>query len=344
MASSDQKRAASTSITDAWYQGAIWLYIFAPLSLLYLVLIYLRTLFFKLGFLSSYRSSLPVVVVGNITVGGTGKSPLVAYLVRSLQAKGYRPGIISRGYGAEISKDESREVLPSSVASEVGDEPLMLKQALGCPIFVSPNRMLSIQALENQGCDIVICDDGLQHYALQRDIEISVFDGARGVGNRFLLPMGPMRELSGRLDRVDFKVINGASKIPGLEKLDDTIRMDLLPARLLPLTDEPDLVEKAPAKDLSEYAGKTVNAVAAIGNPERFFELLERNGMIVNRYAFEDHHSYCTEDFEFADALPLIMTEKDAVKCRSLGLKNAWYLPVEAVLEKNLAELIIEKI
>lgn len=344
MSSADQKRAKSTQITDAWYQGSVWLYLLAPFALLYAVIISVRSLLFKLGVLSSYRSNLPVVVVGNITIGGTGKSPLVSYLVRELRSKGYRPGIVSRGYGAEIQKAECREVLATSSPKEVGDEPLMLKQALACPVFVSPNRKISVQALEDKGCDIVICDDGLQHYALKRDIEICVFDGKRGVGNGFLLPMGPMRELRSRLVNTDFKVVNGAGDVPNLEGVSDLIRMDLLPAGLFPLAECASSSAEVLGKDLSQLSGQEVNAVAAIGNPERFFDVLEAFGMIVNRYAFEDHHAYTREDFSFSDDIPVIMTEKDAVKCRELGLQNAWYLPVQATLDHPLADLIIEKL
>lgn len=344
MSSSNQKRAASAVITDAWYQGRFWLYLLAPLSLIYALIIYMRTSLFRLGVFSSYRSKLPVVVVGNITVGGTGKSPLVSYLVREFQAKGYRPGVISRGYGASIPSDVCREVLVSSSSKDVGDEPLMLKQSLDCPIFVSPNRKLSVQALETEGCDIVICDDGMQHYSLDRDIEICVFDGERGVGNGCLLPMGPMRETISRLAKTDFSVVNGASNIPGIDQCQGCIQMDLRPSRLVPLDYEQGLESGCESVDVAAFSGKKVNAVAAIGNPERFFKVLEEKGIIVNRFAFEDHHAYTLEDFDFSEDLPLIMTEKDAVKCRGLGLENAWYMPVEAVLDKALAELIIEKI
>lgn len=342
--SSHQRKAGSTGLTDAWYQGAFWLYLLAPLALLYSCVILLRTFLFRIGVFSAYRSRLPVIVVGNITVGGTGKSPLVSYLVKSLQEKGYRPGVISRGYGAPIPSEECREVFETSLPAEVGDEPLMLKRALRCPVFVSPNRKLSIQALEERGCDIIISDDGLQHYALTRDVEICVFDGQRGLGNGYILPMGPLREFKGRLSRVDFKVVNGSLSAKNLPKDFDSIKMDLLAKSIRPLHLDAELQSAEQALSASEFSGQCVNAVAAIGNPQRFFDVLESLGMRVNSYAFEDHHAYTLEDFQFEQELPIIMTEKDAVKCLHLGLKNAWYLPVEASLDKDLAQLIVEKI
>ncbi len=344
MSNQEQKRAASTGITDAWYQGAWWLYLLAPLSLIYAAVIVIRSFCYRIGLLSSYRSSLPVVVVGNVTVGGTGKSPLVAHLVKTFQAKGFHPGIISRGYGAEIPSNECREVLLSSSPSDVGDEPLMLKQMLACPVFVGPNRRLTVQALEEAGCDIVISDDGLQHYALQRDIEICVLDGQRGMGNGYLLPVGPMREWRSRLKGIDYTVLNGANSLLGVSQSENLIRMDLEPGKLSPLLASQGAECVAAQVEVSDFAAKRVNAVAAIGNPERFFTSLERSGLQLNRYAFEDHHAYAADDFSFAEELPIIMTEKDAVKCRALGLPNAWYLPVEAHLDHDLVDSIIEKI
>ena len=307
---------------------------FAPLSCLYALIIYLRKKCYQYGLLASYKSPLPVVVVGNITLGGTGKSPAVSYLVKSLQARGYRPGVVSRGYGAKVADTECREVLSTSLPSEVGDEPLMLKRRLSCPVYVSPNRKLSVQALEQQGCDIVICDDGLQHYALQRDIEICVFDGERGLGNAWLLPTGPLRELPARMSSVDHLLVNGADELAGYPQY-EFIRMDLRAENLVSLDGEM-------TSPLASLTGKKVNAVAAIGNPERFFAVLESYGMILNRHAFEDHHDYQQSDFNFSESLPLIMTEKDVVKCGDLKLPDAWYLPVEACLSRDLAEMIVK--
>lgn len=334
----EEHKAGSSGITAAWYQGAWWLYLLSPLSLVYWLVITLRKQCYRWGLFSSYRSSLPVIVVGNITVGGTGKSPLVSCLVRSLQDRGYRPGIVSRGYGAQIAKTECREVSADSQAHEVGDEPLMLKQMLACPVFVSPNRKLSVRALEAQGCDVVICDDGLQHYALQREVEVCVFDGERGAGNQWLLPAGPLREPLSALSELDCVVVNGEDRVPSSQMPElPVFRMDLRPSGLLPLSG-------GQRRSLDSMSGQTVNAVAAIGNPERFFSMLESKGIIVVRHAFEDHHHYKQSDFEFSESLPLVMTEKDAVKCRGLDLPDAWYVPVTACLSAGFMELIVKKI
>ena len=202
-------QARDEIIIKAWYEGALWLYFLWPLSLLYHFLITLRKLCYRWGIFKVHRIGLPVVIVGNITVGGTGKSPLVCHLVESLRKQGFNPGIVSRGYGAKLGKYQVREVFIHSLPSEVGDEPLMLKKKLDCRIFVSPSRALAAKTLEKAGCDIVISDDGMQHYALHRDIEICVFDGQRKWGNGFLLPMGPLREPLSRLKEIPYLVVNG---------------------------------------------------------------------------------------------------------------------------------------
>lgn len=322
----------STTFVQAWYKGAWWLYLLFPFALLYLLVTFIRRMFFTMGMSKSYKSSLPVIVVGNISLGGTGKSPLVSFLVKSLQEKGFRPGIISRGYGADIASTECREVLPQSLPAEVGDEPLMLKKRLGCPVYVSPNRRLSLEALEQAGCDIVIADDGMQNYAMQRDVEICVFDGERKLGNGHVLPMGPLRESSARVASVDFCVVNGSNWQPEAR---DVTKMTLVPGAFLSL----DHSEK---KEFKREV--SIHAIAAIGNPDRFFETLRKMGLKLESHAFDDHHAFIKEDFDFADGKPLVMTEKDAVKCASFQLENAWYLPVEAELDSPLVDKIIGKL
>jgi len=328
--------AASISefVTKSWYQGAYWLYLLWPLYFVYRLATLLRKCLYQFRFLKSYRAKIPVVVVGNITLGGTGKSPLVAYLVESLTEMGFKPGVVSRGYGAIISPDEVREVNVNGLVSEVGDEPLMLKRRVGCPIFVSPTRALAVQALEKKGCDIVITDDGLQHYALDRDIEICVFDGERKWGNGYLLPMGPMREPLTRINTTDFVVMNGADWAAPKQPKITTFRMDLEASNLRALNDEQTL-------PLSELKGKEVDAIAGIGNPERFFHTLATQGLLVESHGFSDHHAYTQSDVCFDGDRPLIMTEKDAVKCRMFNLQEAWYLPVSAKLSGDLATQIV---
>jgi len=324
----------SEFVTKSWYQGAYWLYLLWPLCLVYSVVTLLRKYLYQFNFFKSYRAKVPVVVVGNITLGGTGKSPLVAYLVESLIKMGFKPGVVSRGYGATISPEEVREVSENSLVSEVGDEPLMLKLRVGCPIFVSPTRALAVQALEKKGCDIVITDDGLQHYALGRDIEICVFDGERKWGNGHLLPMGPMREPLKRINMTDFVVMNGADWVGPKQPKKAAFRMDLEASSLRALNDEK-------ISSLSEFKGKEVDAIAGIGNPERFFNTLASEGLLVESHGFNDHHAYTQSDVCFAGDRPLIMTEKDAVKCRAFNLQEAWYLPVSAMLSGDLAAQIV---
>jgi tetraacyldisaccharide 4'-kinase len=324
----------SEFVTKSWYQGAFWLYLLWPLYLIYSVVTLLRKYLYKSGIFKSYRAKVPVVVVGNITLGGTGKSPLVAYLVDSLKEMGFKPGVVSRGYGATISSGDVREVNTNSLVSEVGDEPLMLKQRVGCPIFVSPTRALAVQALEKKGCDIVITDDGLQHYALDREIEICVFDGERKWGNGHLLPMGPMREPLNRIKATDFVVMNGADWMGPEQPKNAAFRMDLKAGKLRSLVGEQTL-------SLSELKGKEVDAIAGIGNPERFFNTLVIQGLLVESHRFSDHHTYTQSDVSFECDRPLIMTEKDAVKCQAFNLQEAWYLPVSAKLSGDLAAQIV---
>lgn len=337
-------------ITKAWYSGATWLYLLWPLSLFYHLIILIRRWCYRAGVFQIYRSDLPVVVVGNITVGGTGKSPLVCYLVESLRENGFNPGVVSRGYGAKLGKTQVREVFANSLPSEVGDEPLMLKRRLACPVFVSPSRVAAVQALEKTACDIIVADDGLQHYSLARDIEICVFDGKRKWGNGHLLPMGPLREPISRIQSIPFLVNNGTHKAQsyGQAALSQrTFCMSLVAEQLLSLKDRS-------ARSLADFNGQSVHAVAAIGHPERFFKTLAKAGLKPMTHAFPDHYAYQRQDFNFADApgadsdsnssteAPIIMTEKDAVKCQSFDLENAWYLPVSACLNGDLTGQIIK--
>lgn len=333
-----QKRDAI--ITKAWYDGAAWLYLLWPLSVIYHLIIWIRQYLYRKGLLTIYRANVPVIIVGNITVGGTGKSPLVCHLIEALREKGFNPGIVSRGYGAKIKKNEVREVFNTSLPSEVGDEPLMLKTKLNCRIFVSPSRALAVQALEQTGCDIIISDDGMQHYALHRDIEICVFDGQRKWGNGYLLPMGPLREPISRLKSIPYLVVNGAShaRSYGQSSLNQKAFSMTLQASLLVN------LYSGETKPLSAFSDKAVHAVAAIGHPERFFSTLSSSGLKLEAHAFVDHHAYQVSDFAFEQTLPIIMTEKDAVKCEHLKLNDAWFLPVSAQLNGDLAGQIIKNL
>lgn len=325
---------------DAWYRGQPIFWLLLPLSLLFLIITAVRRWAYARGLLTSYRAPVPVIVVGNITVGGTGKTPLVLALVERLRTAGYRPGIVSRGYGGE-SANYPRLVAAEDSASEVGDEPLLLAQRTQVPVVIDPKRGRGVQALlASADCDVIICDDGLQHLALQRDIEIVVIDGMRGFGSGLPLPAGPLRELPSRLKTVDFCVSNGEF----LERASADFQPYVM--RLAAEAWQP--VSVATTDASQPEVGSAVQAVAGIGHPERFFSMLRQQGYVVTGHAFVDHHAYLEADLSFDTKQALVMTEKDAVKCRHMALNNAWYVPVKAQLPDTfwqhvLARLALEK-
>lgn len=273
-----------------------------------------------------------IVIVGNIVAGGSGKTPLVIRLCQLARAAGYRPAVISRGYGR--SSGALTEVCKDSSPAEIGDEPLVIARRSGSPVVVASDRCAAAQFLFDRGADLVISDDGLQHHRLPRLVEICVVDGERGLGNGQLLPAGPLREPPSRLENVDFVVINGVhDELPGRATggctsscLEVAAHMQLAPGLLHALNG-------SETWRLSQFAGCRANAIAGIGNPDRFFRVLQQAGLQTVNHAFPDHHAFSQEDFtDMERGLPLIMTEKDAVKCHSLGLENAWFLAIEAVL------------
>jgi tetraacyldisaccharide 4'-kinase len=255
-------------------------------------------------------------VVGNITVGGTGKTPCVIWVVNQLKARDFRVGILSRGYRGRSSV-WPRLVDPRSDPNEVGDEPVLLALATGCPVAVGPDRVAAGRMLlAERPVDILVSDDGLQHYALHRDLEIAVVDGSRGLGNGACLPAGPLREPAQRLESVDAVIVNGGSWG------DTTVfRAALRPRRVYRLTG-------ADERKLDDFRGTLVHAVAGIGNPERFFELLKSAQIRVIPHAFPDHARYSRSDFDFGDSHPILMTEKDAVKCRAFADDRLWTVAV----------------
>jgi len=273
---------------------------------------------------------VPVIVVGNINVGGTGKTPFVLWLVQRLREQGWRPGVISRGYGG-CAPEYPLRVSASTDPAWAGDEPALIARRLGVPIAVAPDRVAAAQLLLDAGeVNILVTDDGLQHYRLARDIEVCVVDGSRGLGNGALLPCGPLREPPARLREVDLVVVNGGGwREPGLSTLD----MSLCTPEAIPLAGgEP--------RPLASFAGGKVHAVAGIGNPERFFASLRAAGIEVLPHPFPDHHSYAAIDLAFDGALPLLMTEKDAVKCGALARPDHWYVPAQAVITAQGAALV----
>ncbi|MDH5326578.1 MAG: tetraacyldisaccharide 4'-kinase [Gammaproteobacteria bacterium] len=321
-------------LVDCWYgKTCIISWLLLPLSLLFATLAGLRRTLYGLGVLKSQSLPVPVIVVGNITVGGTGKTPLVIALVKRLQQSGFKPGIISRGYGGN-SRQWPLAVSADSDPNEAGDEPVLLAMRTQCPVVVGPNRVEDGKRLLQQfDCDVLLCDDGLQHYALKRDVEIAVTDADRRFGNGWLLPAGPLREPVSRLKTVDFVVSNGDGKTAGCEEFS----MNLVYDHVYRLDDS------RVTKPVVELKDRTVNAVAGIGNPKRFFQLLERNKIKVTPRSFADHHQYSKEDLVFNDGKWILMTEKDAVKIKSLkhqkghkfSSEHMWVLPVQAQLDET---------
>ena len=317
-------------IDTHWYRASRWLWLLLPVSLLFCSLVMLRQLCYRLGILKVTRFSVPLIVVGNITVGGSGKTPLVAWLVAWLRAHGYRPGIVSRGYGGKAAS-WPQNVTPDSDASQVGDEALLLARRCGCPMMVGPQRVAAVeQLLREHQVDVVISDDGMQHYRMGRDLEIAVLDGERRLGNGLCLPAGPLREPPARLQKVDFIVTNGRARA-------GEWGMTLQPGEVQSLSG-------AGPRSLSDFAGHKVHAVAAIGNPERFFNTLRHVGLTIIEHPFPDHHPFEKGELDYGDSAPVIMTEKDAVKYFPYATAHHWYLPVSAILEDEFSRQLLERL
>lgn len=322
----------------AWPERGLLATFLLPLALLFALLAALRRAMYRAGILKSCRLSLPVVVVGNITAGGSGKTPLTLFLVAQLRQYGFTPGVVSRGHGGA---GKVCEVLSDSNAAAVGDEPLLIKRRMNVPVFVGHDRIAAARALIKAypGCDLIIADDGLQHYRLARDFEIAVVD-SRGLMNGWPLPAGPLREPPSRLARVDALVINGFQQftLPADAGAPPQFRMRLLGDTFHALAD-PQRTCSAEA-----LAGVRLAAVAGIGDPQRFFAHLTALGLSFTPYAFPDHHRYCAADLARIDDDALLMTEKDAVKCAGLTDRPVWVLPVTAWVEPDLAALVMEKL
>lgn len=275
-----------------------------------------------------------IIVVGNITVGGSGKTPVVIRLCQLLRQAGFRPGVISRGYGRRDNR--LRMVSPSSSPDVVGDEPLLIAQRGGVPVIVASSRCEAARTLLRHNVNVIISDDGLQHYRLPRTLGICVIDGSRGFGNGCLVPAGPLREPLERLATFDDVIVNGEPD--ALPEDLPVVRMFLEAGMLRSMTD-------GQRWRLAQFSGCKANAVAGIGNPARFFDLLRSSRIKINEHVFPDHHVFIPGDFEKMDpSLPILMTEKDAVKCKDLGLKNAWVLSVDAILPSDWERDLIERV
>lgn len=321
-------------LTRFWYLPSLH-FIFLPLlpvSWLFGLVTAVRRRLYRSGWLRAIRFNVPVIVVGNITVGGTGKTPFVISLAETLKSLGYRPGIVSRGVGGK-RRIKPRRVSQDDTPDEVGDEAVLIVRRTGCPMVTGIDRVAAVrELLRHSQCDVVISDDGLQHYRLARDMEIVLVDGARHFGNRHLLPAGPLREPESRLRSADFVVINGESPD------EDGYTMKVEPTGFISIQDSNVSVS------MDAFPRESIHAVAGIGHPERFFSLLSAAGFNLIRHVFPDHHLYQASDLKFNDNRMVVMTEKDAVKCSTFAGKHYWYLSIKVKISDKLIQAVMSKL
>jgi tetraacyldisaccharide 4'-kinase len=326
-------------IHRVWYEDAPSGWVLLPLSGLYWLILGVRKFLYDCGVLKTRRAEMPVVVVGNITAGGTGKTPTVLWLVEQLRSRGFTPGIVSRGYGGSKANTSMR-VEADTDPSVAGDEPVLLARRGRCPVVVDPDRARAATMLIDDGADVVIADDGLQHYRLARDYEICVIDGTRGLGNRRLLPAGPLREGAHRLDDVEQVLVNGVLQRDDEEPT--TAEQNAISFELV--ATEACRLNGSLARPMGRFAGTTVHGVAAIGNPRRFFDLLRLHGIQVIEHEFPDHAALSIGNLEFGDDFEVFMTEKDAVKLGRSASDKFWYVPVELIMDPVEAAPLLEQI
>jgi tetraacyldisaccharide 4'-kinase len=283
---------------------------------------------YRFGLLRSVSLDVPVIVVGNITVGGTGKTPLVIWLTERLRHWGFKPGIVTRGY-AGGSEQWPVEVTQETPATQVGDEAVLLQRRTGCPVYAGPDRPAAArQLLQDHRCDLIIADDGLQHYRLFRDLEIAVIDAERRFGNGLCLPAGPLRERQGRLSETDLVIVNGAVKA-------GEYGMRLRASEALALD------RRGESKPLTEFSADRLHAIAGIGHPDRFFNMLAGLGLRFERHPFPDHHGFSSEDLRPFSGQTVLMTEKDAVKCELFAQPNHWYVPATAEVDERFEKALM---
>ncbi|MFT6955080.1 MAG: tetraacyldisaccharide 4'-kinase [Halieaceae bacterium] len=318
--------SAHETLVAAWYERVWWLWLLRPVEFLFRFISVFRRACYRFGVLSTSRGKAPLIVVGNITVGGTGKTPVVIALVEYLQARGLRPGVVSRGYGA-TAEEFPHTLSANSKAGDCGDEALLIYQRTGCPVVVAPDRPAAVRQLESEfNVDILLSDDGLQHYSMERDMEIAVVDSRRGVGNGFCLPAGPLREPCSRLADMAFILYRGScDPINGvLYRCDSLVNLKTGEVR-----------EFSTSEQLT-----VVHAVAGIGQPSQFFSTLRNAGFEPTEHCFADHHRYTADDFAPMSDKPVLMTEKDAVKCREFAGENCWYLKITAEIPSVVTDAV----
>lgn len=326
-------------IEKVWFyhHSAKWIIVplLLPLTIVFALLSYCRRFAYSLGLCKSINVSVPVVVVGNIGIGGNGKTPLTLYLVQQLIEQGIKVGVVSRGYGSKAPYYPYM-VCEESSAEQAGDEPLLIFQRTGVPVVIGADRITGCERLIAKGCEIIIADDGLQHYRLNRDLELIVVDGKRLFGNGLLLPAGPLRETKQRMNQADFVIVNGENTLTTTLATTPILVMNLKATKVVNVkTKEAIKIETFLSSNVSvqnKPSGKVINAIAGIGDPQRFFNTLEHYGFTLdNTKGFIDHQAFSAEDLDvFDENVPLLMTEKDAVKCTSFAKDNYWYLPVDA--------------
>ncbi len=327
-------------VQNTWYGESPLRRLLLPFTWIYSVVIACRRLLYSSGVLRSYQVSVPVIIVGNITVGGTGKTPLTIWLAQQLAANGYKPGIISRGYRGMVGPNPM-EATADSDPAVVGDEAILIASRSECPVVIHPDRVAAAKLAIELGANVIVSDDGLQHYRLGRDFEIAVVDGTRRYGNRLLLPAGPLREPLSRLDTINQILVqretDGSSEL--LHRSSDPPPVDFrLVASAICRLDNSDI------RNIGDFSGTKVHALAGIGNPERFFRLLEGCDIEVIRHPLPDHADITPGDLDFDDDLNVVMTEKDAVKCRWLDTSNCWYVAVDVAFNDADTEDLLSRI
>lgn len=317
-------------LLTSWYQPHPIRWLLWPVSAVYCLVIWCRKQAYLLGLFKQTKIAVPVIVIGNISVGGTGKTPCVIWLAKQLQQAGFRPGIISRGYRGQAT-GYPINVMTDSDPVLVGDEPVIISRHTQCPMAISPSRVEAAQfLLQQHECNVIIADDGLQHTALGRDIEIVVVDNKRLFGNGLCLPAGPLREPLSRLKTVDYIIHNGGNT--------NQFNMALSQGDVI------NLLDNSRIKKLSAFNNQTVHAIAGIGDPERFFNQLLEAGLSIDAHPFPDHYPFQAADLNFEVDAHLLMTEKDAVKYQTFATKNMWYIPIEATISGKLEQKIIQQL